>query len=549
MSEPFELSQTALYDFNSARRKAALQALVMRLSGRPSELLSYDEVRKKLRAVESNTQKLEVIPLDAIIGSVGRYSDFNRLFQPLSDSDQGRWIGVRRAISGLRGVPPIEVYRIGKAYFVKDGNHRVSVARELGFQEIEAYVTEVHAPVTISPELDPDELILRAEQAEFLDKTDLHKLRPESNLSVTVPGQYEILLEHIGVHQYYMGIDERRDVSYQEAVVHWYDEVYLPVIALIKERSLDSEFPKRTETDLYLWLAKYRAELNQELGWDLEAATITQHAAEAKGKSRLQLARELDPKTYSADDLLVAISGTEIGWQALEQAIFLAQKEHARIYAVHVLSDSRALVSDEVEKLKLEFARRTANTGLKAQLAIDIGQVVSIISERARWTDVVVANLAYPPGVRFRLSSGFQTFIRRIPKVIMAVPGVSSPLSKVLLAYNGSSKADMALFATATMGFRWKLPVVVVSIKEFAKDVNKILDKAKSYLDKHEVAATYLAAEGPVASTLIELIESENADVLAIGGYEYSALFEPILGGGVLDEVLRQTKVPMLICQ
>ena len=548
MSEPLELNNSALHDFQSARRKAELQSLMAVLTGRPKELLAYDEVRKKLRAVEANTQKLAVIPLDAIIGSVGRYSDFNRLFQPLNDSDVGRWTGVSKAISGLRGVPPIEVYRIGEAYFVKDGNHRVSVARQLGFKSIEAYVTDVHSPVPLSPDLDPDDLILKAEQAEFLEKTELHKLRPKSDLSVTVPGQYEVLLEHIAVHQYFMGLDLKRDISYEEAVAHWYDEVYLPIIAEITKRDLAKEFAGRTETDLYLWLADYRIKLNRELGWDLEATTIVRHARELKGKTRLQVLRETDPRSYVAHDLVVAISGTDLGWKALEQAIVLAQKKTAHMYAIHALPEARALQSEELKRLREQFKARLAAAGIKGQLAIEQGQVLNVVAERARWADLVIANLAHPPGVHFRLKNGFQSFVRRIAKPILAVPGVTSPLSKMLLAYDGSAKAEMGLFAAANMAAHWNIPVLVVSVKDFGVDASKLLSKARAYLEGFGLEAGYIAAEGNVPDILLELIEAEKADLLVIGGYEYSSLFEPLLGG-ILDEILRRIKVPMLICQ
>ncbi|MCA9838511.1 MAG: universal stress protein [Trueperaceae bacterium] len=548
MSELSELNNSALHDFHSARRKAELQSLMARLSGRPSELLSYDEVRKRLRAIEDNTQKLEVIPLDAIIGSVGRYSDFNRLFQPLNNSAAARWTGVNRAITGLRGVPPIEVYRIGETYFVKDGNHRVSVARQLGFKNIEAYVTEVHSPVPIGPDLDFDDLILKAEQAEFLEKTQLHRLRPESDLSVTVPGQYEVLLEHIAVHQYFMGLDLKRDVAYEEAVTHWYDEVYLPVIKMIEARAIAEDFPGRTATDLYIWLANYRIQLNRELGWDLEASTIAQHTTDSRGKSRTQLAKELDPRSYPIDDLVVAISGTDVGWNALEQAMIMAKKEKVNLYAVHALKDATSLNSDEVLKLKREFQQRLAEKGLKGQLAIEIGQPLEVVAERAKWGDVIIANLAHPPGVSFRLKNAFQAFVRRVPKPILAVPGVTSPLNKAMLAYNASPKADIALFAAAALASRWGIRLVVVSVQEFGKEASRLLDRAKEYLEAYGIEASFVATEGKVVPAILELLEAEQADLLLVGGYEYSTLFEPILGG-VLDEILRRIQVPMLICQ
>ena len=136
-SEP-HTSFDAVQDFLRARRRAGLTEVLAVLSGREAPLLSYDEVRRRLHAVETPTQKLEDVPLDAIVGSVGRTQDFTREFLPRSDADKARWVGVRVAMTGLSGTPPVDLYRIGDAYFVRDGNHRVSVARQLGAKFIQA---------------------------------------------------------------------------------------------------------------------------------------------------------------------------------------------------------------------------------------------------------------------------------------------------------------------------------------------------------------------------------------------------------------------------
>jgi hypothetical protein len=147
------------------------------------------------------------------------------------------------------------VYRLGDVYFVLDGNHRVSVAREMGLKTIPAYVTEIKTRVPLTANDDPDEIIIQVRRAEFMQKAGLPESRPDADLIVTAPGAYRILDEHIQVHRYYMGLDEQRDVSYREAAAHWYDHVYRPVVDLIRERGLLHDFPDRTETDLYLWLA------------------------------------------------------------------------------------------------------------------------------------------------------------------------------------------------------------------------------------------------------------------------------------------------------
>src|SRR5690606_23873471 len=200
-------SSAALRDFQRARRRADLRVVLSLLWGPDEGLLAYDDVRRKLRAVETQRREHAYIPLDAIVGSVGRYLDFTRSFLPRKDADAGRWVGVQQAMTGLEGLPPIEVYRLGDAYFVKDGNHRVSVARQLGATKIDAYVTDVATRVPFRPEMDQDDLIVAAEFADFLERTNLDEQRPDADLRVTVPGQYPQLLEHIDVHRYFMGID------------------------------------------------------------------------------------------------------------------------------------------------------------------------------------------------------------------------------------------------------------------------------------------------------------------------------------------------------
>jgi len=172
-----------------------------RLTGRSADLLSYEEVRQKLKVKGMGKWGLEDIPLDAIVGSVGRYTDFTRSFLPRQDSDEERWARVKVAVTDLGGLPPIEVYQIGQAYLVRDGNHRVSVARQVAATHIQAYVTEVRTKVPLLPDTQPDDLILKAEYTDFLERTRLDELRPEADLSVTVPGQYQALEEHIEVHR------------------------------------------------------------------------------------------------------------------------------------------------------------------------------------------------------------------------------------------------------------------------------------------------------------------------------------------------------------
>ncbi|MCB0035249.1 MAG: hypothetical protein KDE51_14555, partial [Anaerolineales bacterium] len=143
---------TAVSDFHRARWKASLEELAARFTGKTTTLLSYEEVRRRLRANSQVDRGLQDVRLDDIVGSVGRYNDFTRTFLPKNETDEQRWAQLKVVNGHGQGLPPIELYKIGKAYFVLDGNHRVSIARELGTPTIQAYVTEVLSKVTITPD-------------------------------------------------------------------------------------------------------------------------------------------------------------------------------------------------------------------------------------------------------------------------------------------------------------------------------------------------------------------------------------------------------------
>ncbi|MGB1288995.1 MAG: hypothetical protein ACPG7F_20845, partial [Aggregatilineales bacterium] len=133
--------------FNTARSKAFWQDAMGLLRGQSSELLSFDDVRTRLRLREESYKGLQDIELDKIQGSVGRYLNFTSSFLPKSKNMKERWSRVYASVNSMQGVPPIEVYKVGDVYFVRDGNHRVSVANQLNAKTIQAHVTELQTPI------------------------------------------------------------------------------------------------------------------------------------------------------------------------------------------------------------------------------------------------------------------------------------------------------------------------------------------------------------------------------------------------------------------
>jgi hypothetical protein len=245
-------------DFNAARAKAMFRELLALITGRHNQLLAFDEVAGKLRVGGPIYRGVKTVRLNQIVGSVNRYHDFDRAFLPTQTFTADRWQRVSRAWYDDVSLPPILLYQVGDIYFVVDGHHRVSVAREQGQEFIDAEVRECRVKVPVTVDLLPEDLEELGAKVEFLERTNLDRLRPAAELTATVLGGYERMLEHIAVHRYFMGLDFKRDVSESEAVEHWYDTVYLPVVRVVGDSGVMSAFPNRTEADFYLWVMDHR---------------------------------------------------------------------------------------------------------------------------------------------------------------------------------------------------------------------------------------------------------------------------------------------------
>ncbi len=253
--------------------KAQMADLLRLIRGQQASAANFEEVSRRLRTRQQVGRRMEVVPLDKIVGSVGRYQDFTKEFLPRRSASQERWTKLDAALNALEHLPPVELYKIGDVYFVKDGNHRVSVARANGLDFIEAHVTELEPPPVplTSDDFQRDQWIVKAEYADFLKDTQLDKIRPGADLLLTVPGRYDILRRHIDVHGYLRNQELAREgkphrLSREQVVASWYDNVYMPVVEAIRKYGLLKHFPKRTEADLYLWIAQHREALARRFG-------------------------------------------------------------------------------------------------------------------------------------------------------------------------------------------------------------------------------------------------------------------------------------------
>ena len=268
MREAF--AEQAKADYERARLKAFLNRVWGALSGQRTTLLSYDEIKEKLRIGGPIYRGIKTVRVDRIAGSLNRYHEFDRVFLPASDTLATRWQRVNRAFYEEISLPPVVLYKVGQVYFVVDGHHRVSVAREQGQAEIEAEVRECATRVNITPDIKPEDMVILESKVHFLERTALDDLKRDANIRLTIPDGFDRMLEHIAVHRYFMGLDLKRDISEQEAVIDWYDCVYMPIIQIIRDTNILNEFPSKTEGDLYLWVLDHQHYLEAEEGLPLQ---------------------------------------------------------------------------------------------------------------------------------------------------------------------------------------------------------------------------------------------------------------------------------------
>jgi nucleotide-binding universal stress UspA family protein len=566
--------QTAKANFQQARKQAQLETLLARFQGQSADLLAYDDIYRKLKATGSSARGLRQIPLDAIVGSVNRANDFSRTFLPRNSGNEERWANLLAIADEktLDALPPIHVYQIGSAYFVQDGHHRVSIARRQGLSQIHAYVTEVRARVPLTPDVQPDELIWRAEYAQFLEECQLDQLRPGANLSVSVAGQYAHLEAHIEAHRYLQETAENRDIPWQEAVVNWYDQAYLPLVEAIREHNLLRDFPGRTETDLYLWLAERRIDLRRELHWELSATAVAADLARegdpvrppslARRATRRVLQAVLPEPTaetgqwrrkrllgrYSDGlfhNILVLVSGSPAGWRALNQAFTLTGREQARIHGLRLAPPTETAEEAAVEATA--FHERCFHEAAGCSLAVEKGDLADKLIQRAELNDLIVFALQDTQNESSGVSAHCQKILRRAPRPTLIVIGEWSNLSRPLLIYDDSDKSREALFAAAYMGERWGVGVTVIAANNGAAG-REALTYARAYLELHEIEAVIHEHTQLTADLILQTAADLECDFLISGGYR-SGKMTTAVRGSRLNDLLQQTTLPILICR
>jgi hypothetical protein len=282
----------AQFDFGRARRRRAMSRIASRLR-RESDLtviLPFEEVVRALGRRGERSLGLQAIELDSIVGTVDRAREFDRRFRPTSGRVRPRWERINTAQRKGQPMPPIDVYRIGDMHFVKDGHHRVSVARALGYNDIDAYVTEVLTELGAGREIRLRDLPLKSHQRLFYERVPL-PADARAEIRLSDEWRYAALAEAIEAWGYRVSRERVELMSRAEVAETWYDEEYRPVVEMLRE----AELVRRgmTDTEAYMRVSHLRYLILRTHEWDDEVIDAVRRDLDAPGVEEDTMVRTL----------------------------------------------------------------------------------------------------------------------------------------------------------------------------------------------------------------------------------------------------------------
>ena len=279
-------SADAQDDFSRARRSQLLAELGRRLRREPDDvalILPFDEVVEALGMVGEVDLGLRTIALDSIVGTVDRTHDFDRGFRPTTPRVRGRWQRIAAAQRRGEAFPPISVYRVGDLHFVRDGHHRVSVAKSLGREDIDAYVTQVRTRVDTGETLRLADLPLKGHERLFRERVPLDAER-QARVRPSDPWDYGVLAEGVEAWGFRVMQERREYVDREEIARLWYEDEFLPVVGMLGDAGFIRS--SETEADAYMRVVAARYELLRTHEWSGDILDHLQGADSRRSRGR-----------------------------------------------------------------------------------------------------------------------------------------------------------------------------------------------------------------------------------------------------------------------
>jgi len=264
-------SQDAQDDFLRVRRRrvfAQLSALLRLEPGDVDVMLSFDEVVDALGRVAERDLGVESIAIASIVGTVDRRKEFDREFRPTSSRARARFERIAEAARRGVSMPPIDVYRVGELHFVRDGHHRVAVARAQGQDTIDAHVIEVITQVAADSTITLADLPLKSHERLFHERVPLPP-DARARIGLTDPIQYGTLAEGVEAWGFRVSQHDGQFMDRPHTALRWFHEEYVPVVAILKDADLIGR--RETETDAYMRLSGERYRIMRTHEWSDEA--------------------------------------------------------------------------------------------------------------------------------------------------------------------------------------------------------------------------------------------------------------------------------------
>jgi nucleotide-binding universal stress UspA family protein len=248
-------------------------------------------------------------------------------------------------------------------------------------------------------------------------------------------------------------------------------------------------------------------------------------------------------------DMLIAGRGVEADANTIRHAAIIAQREQSRMLGLRVVANDGERKSESVLTVQAVFEQYLRDKGLQGEFAIDVGPVARTIVERSVWVDLLVLSLIRKKGQLTATGFGtdFNKILQRSPRPVLVVPeDARSEMDRALLAYDGSTKADEALYLATYAAKQWGTTLTVVSAgKQRAKSA---LKRAEDYLVLRDVEAIFVQAKGPAGSAIPEIAATNNCNLIIMGGFGFRPVMQ-LLVGSTVNRVLQATELPVFVCR
>lgn len=288
------ISRETEEDFAKARNKALFNEIQHFLSPEEASLISLNDVKQMIKPINETYVGMKVIPIEKIVGSEGRYKDFDNRFFPKSSHLKNRWESIDSAAIKSVILPPIKVYELSGLYFVRDGNHRVSVAKSRGTEFIDAEVVSLQSEIVLKKPnniTDVVRQIINYEKRVFYSETGFGDITEYWCLDFSRTGRYDVIYNHILTHKYYLNLQKKdEEISMEEAINSWFHHVYMPLVDAINRNHIMRSFPHRTISDLYVWMIRYWDDLKTKYG---DTIAIDEVVLEFKNKYKIPLKKRI----------------------------------------------------------------------------------------------------------------------------------------------------------------------------------------------------------------------------------------------------------------